>query len=118
MATQGLLVDASDQDQLRHAIELAFHYRGDVTIVRRSSGQKIEGYLFDRDSRAEPGRSVIRLMAATGGRMTIPYDDIEQLIFSGRDTAAGKSFETWLRKFVEKKISGQTASIEADSLDA
>ena len=114
-APQGLEVDASDERQLRHAIELAFHYRGDVTIVRRSNGESIEGYLFDRDVRSEPG--LVRIMPVTGGRVTVPLDDIDRLIFSGRDTAAGKSFETWLRKYVERKLSGKAASIDAESLD-
>jgi hypothetical protein len=114
---QGLAVDASDEAQLRHAIELAFHYRGDVTIARRSGGQPIEGYLFDRDLRSELNRSVVRVIRTVGGRVTIPCDDIERLVFSGRDTAAGRSFETWLRKYVERKLSGEAASIESDLLE-
>ena len=37
--------------------------------------------------------------------------------FSGRDMAHGKSFETWVNKFIEKKLAGETASIECDTLD-
>jgi len=36
------------------------------------------------------------------------------LEFSGRDTAAGKSWENWLRKYAQKKVAGEIASIESD----
>ena len=113
---QGTRVDASDPDQLRKAIELAFDYRGDVTIVRRSDPAPIEGYIFDRRETGENG--VIRLIPSTGNpRVTIPYNDIAALTFTGRDTAAGKSFETWMRKYVQKKLAGEDASIHAEPLD-
>ena len=37
--------------------------------------------------------------------------------FSGRDPAAGKSWEAWVRKYWEKKAAGQTAEIEPEALD-
>jgi hypothetical protein len=42
---------------------------------------------------------------------------IKSILFTGRDTAEGKSFDTWIKKYVEKKIAGQKASIECDDLD-
>ena len=49
--------------------------------------------------------------------MTVAYDDIAELRFTGRDTAAGKSFDTWMKKYVTKKLAGEAANIEADPLD-
>ena len=67
---------------------------------------------------ATPADNVIRMIPANGDdRVTIPVDDIKQLRFSGRDTAAGKSFETWMKKYVEKKLAGKVAQIESESLD-
>ena len=102
-ARQGIVVDAGDPGRLQHALQLAFDYRG---------------YLFDRVTAATPADTVIRMIPANGDdRVTIPVGDIEQLRFTGRDTAAGKSFETWMKKFVEKKLAGEAADIESESLD-
>ena len=50
--------------------------------------------------------------------MTVRYTDIARLEFTGRDTAAGKSFETWVKKYREKKAAGETnIRIEPEKLD-
>ena len=117
-ARQGVVVDASDPERLHHALQMSLDYRGDVTVTRRSTGLEVEGYLFDRVRGATPADAVIRMIPANGGdRVTIPVDDIEQLRFSGRDTAAGRSFETWMKKYVEKKLAGEAAQIESESLE-
>ncbi|HVP74370.1 MAG TPA: hypothetical protein VMS30_11570 [Phycisphaerales bacterium] len=115
---QGYSADASDPQALRRAIELAFDYRGDVTITRRSSPQPIEGYLFDRKNDRAGGGMIVRMIASgSGERIAIPMSDIERIAFTGRDTASGKSFETWVKKYLEKKLAGEKASIESESLD-
>ncbi|MHC5003668.1 MAG: hypothetical protein ACYTJ0_11135 [Planctomycetota bacterium] len=102
---------------LLEGIETAFDYRGDVTIVRRS-GEPVEGYLFDRRRGDSLESSSVRVIARPDGRrLTIAGADIAELHLSGRDTAAGKSFETWMRKYVEKKLAGETASIESEPLE-
>ena len=51
-------------------------------------------------------------------KMSIAYSDIAALAFSGRDTAAGKSFEAWVRKYWEKKAAGEkNIQIEPEKLD-
>ena len=115
---QGYSVDASDQAALRRAIELAFDYRGDVTIMRKSSAPPIEGYLFDRRIDRASGDMTVRLMACgSDERIAIPISDIARIAFTGRDTASGKSFETWVRKYVDKKRAGEKASIESEPLE-
>ena len=39
--------------------------------------------------------------------ISIPYSEIAALAFTGRDTAAGKSFEAWVQKYWEKKAAGE-----------
>jgi hypothetical protein len=40
------------------------------------------------------------------------------LAFTGKDTAAGKSFEAWVRKYNEKKAAGEkNIGIEPEPLD-
>lgn len=116
---QGVSVDATDPIALRRAIDLALHYRGDVTITRRS-GETLEGYVFDckspRDAR--PEEMIVRVIpAGRDERVAVPFGDIARLTFTGKDTASGKSFETWVRKYVEKKMAGESASIESEALD-
>jgi len=101
------------------AIDLAFGYRGDVTLTLRN-GSKVEGYVFDR-------RSVGKTLADCTVRMfpkdrdekvTICYAAIARIEFTGRDTAAGKSFETWMRKFHERKAAGEkNIGLEPEKLD-
>ena len=117
-ARQGVVVDDSYPDRLRDALELALQYRGDVTVTCRSSGREIEGYLFDSVRGTASGEPAIRILLPDGDeRVLIRIDDIAALTFSGRDTAQGKSFETWMKKYVQKKLAGETANIESERLD-
>jgi hypothetical protein len=115
---QGRIVRAADgREALGAAIEMAFDYRGDVTVGRRSSASDVAGYVFDRKIAEAWGDSVLRMICRDDGEyLTIPYADIEHLEFSGRDTAAGKSFETWMKKYVRSKLAGETAEIQPEPL--
>jgi hypothetical protein len=115
---QGYAADASDQAALRRAIDLAFDYRGDITITRQSTPQPIEGYVFDRKTDRSTGQLTVRILVRdTAERINIPQSDVARIDFTGRDTASGRSFETWVKKYVEKKMAGESASIEAEPLD-
>ena len=108
---------ASDAE-VREALEKAFDYRGDITITRKD-GSTVPGYLFDRRSGATLTDSFVRVIAADGsGKTTIAYSDIAALAFTGRDTAAGKTFEAWVKKYWEKKAAGEkNIRIEPEKLD-
>ncbi len=113
----GMVVDDSDADALRRALDAAVDYRGDVTIVRRSTDQPIEGYVFDCTSKSNTNQSTLRLMPKDGSeRVSIQVDDIARIQFSNKDPAAGKSFETWVKKYVTKKLSGESANIQSEPL--
>jgi len=116
---QGLLQGAdmplSSPQQRDQALDQAFDYRGDVTI-HTTDGRVLKGYVFDR--RDDGHRSYIRVIPADGSeRINIYEDDITRLVLSGRDTAAGKSWETWVKKHQEKRARGQSASMEPEPLD-
>jgi len=114
---QGKTADSSDLQSLSCAIDEAFDYRGDVTITT-ASGQTIQGYIFDKSSGSTLAESFIRIIPTKGGeRVTIFYQDIDILKFTGRDTAAGKSFDTWIKKYITKKQAGQAANIHAEPLN-
>lgn len=97
------------------AMDNAFDYRGDVTITTRD-GKTIEGYVFDRRSNI-PEPCVRLIPKDTDDRVIIKYQDIASLVFSGKDTAAGKSWENWLKRYIEKKSAGEHASIESEPLE-
>jgi hypothetical protein len=119
---RGLQFDESDPAALAGALRGIVDYRGDVTVTLRSTGAEIVGYVFDcagaDDAPAgSPGRR-LRVLPADGGPATsVALDDVAAIEVTGRDTAAGKSFETWIRKYVEKKMAGEVASIESTPLD-
>ena len=105
---QGWIPTLCNEDELRDALEKAFDYRGDVTITRKD-GTKIEGYLFDRRTAATLKDSVVRLLPKNvHQKVSISYADIAALAFTGRDTAAGKSWEAWMKKYAQKKAAGET----------
>jgi hypothetical protein len=114
---QGLVPSIASEEELRSALEKAFEYRGDVTITRKD-GSVIDGYLYDRRAASTLGDSLVRLLPANGSpRVSVQYSDIAALAFSGRDTAAGKSWEAWVRKYWEKKAAGESPAIEPEQLD-
>ena len=84
---------------LEEVVDRAFDYRGDVTVVRRD-GTEVVGYLFNRNAEILD-RFVQMFDRAGDGPLTIPYSEIRTIRFTGKDTAAGKSYEAWLRRKTE-----------------
>lgn len=104
---EGWVPELATEEDLRAALEQAFDYRGDVTITRKD-GTSVEGYIFDRRTGATLSESLVRLLPKDSDqKMSISYADIAALAFTGRDTAAGKSWEAWVRKFWERKAAGE-----------
>lgn len=101
----------------RLVLDRAFDYRGDVTLTL-DDGCALECYVFDRREGARLDDSVVRVLPTDGStRRTIPYGRITCVEFTGKDTAAGKTWENWVRRYVEKRLAGERASIEAEPLD-
>jgi hypothetical protein len=117
-AVQGWVPELATEDELRIALEKAFDYRGDVTLTTKD-GQKIEGYIFDRVAGSTLTNSFVRVLPKDSNqRQKIAYADIATLAFTGRDPAAGKSWEAWVRKYWEKKSSGESGlSLQPESLE-
>jgi hypothetical protein len=115
---EGWIPALATDDEIRSALEKAFDYRGDVTITRKD-GSKIEGYIFDRRTASTLKDSVVRLYPRTSDeKIAVSYADIAALAFTGRDTAAGKSWEAWMKKYAAKKASGEKdLSLYSESLE-
>jgi hypothetical protein len=115
---EGWIPALATDDEIRSALEKAFDYRGDVTITRKD-GSKIEGYIFDRRTGTTLKDSVVRLYPKTSNdKISVSYADIAALAFTGRDTAAGKSWEAWMKKYAAKKAAGEKdLSLYSESLE-
>src|SRR3981081_43188 len=114
----GWIPQLASEEEIRVALEKAFDYRGDVTITRKD-GSKIEGYLFDRRTARTLAESSVRLYPKDSNqKISISYTDIAALAFTGRDTAAGKSWEAWMKKYAEKKAAGEkNIALKPEPLD-
>jgi hypothetical protein len=97
---------ASDED-LKVALEKAFDYRGDVTLTLKS-GEKIEAYIFNRFTGDTLADSWVQYFTpkATDKRK-VSYAEIARLEFTGKDRAAGKHWEDWVKAWNEKKAAGE-----------
>ena len=119
---EGWIPELATEAEIREALEKAFDYRGDVTVTRKD-GTSVEGYLYDRRTEPTLEASLVRIIPTPKPgvpveRVMISYADIAALQFTGRDTAAGKTFEAWIKKYWEQKAAGKTnIQIEPEKLD-
>lgn len=105
---QGWSPVLESEADVREAMEKAFDYRGDVTLTLKS-GTSVAGYLYDRRAVASFKDSFVRIIpTGSQDKQVVPYADIGAIAFTGKDTAAGKSFESWVKRYWEKKAAGET----------
>ena len=90
--TQGWAGDASPE-----ALRVAFDYRGDVTLTL-ADGSRVEGYVANLD-----GEELRVWSKGSVETRQIPVGAIQHVELTGRDTASGRSYQTWLRQYEEKK---------------
>lgn len=103
---EGRVFTPGSATEVAEAIDLAFDYRGDVTLTLRS-GEAVAGYLFNRQS-VGPDPYLELFPADRQDPRRISYRDIVAVAFTGADTANGKSWEAW----VSKKESERRAEAE------
>ena len=115
---EGWVPTLVSEDDLRAALEKAFDYRGDVTLTLKS-GERIEAYIFNRLSGATLADSFVQYFTpAASEKRKISYADIARLEFSGKDRAAGKHWEDWVKAYNEKKAAGEeNIALHPDALE-
>ena len=108
---------ASDED-LRLALEKALDYRGDVTLTLKS-GERIEAFIFNRQTGSSLADSWVHYFAPTATeKRKVSYAEIARLEFSGKDRAAGKHWEDWVKAWNEKKAAGEkNIALHPENLD-
>jgi len=114
---EGWIPSLASEVETRQALEKAFDYRGDVTLTLKD-GRVLQGYVFDRRPGSTLQESAVRLIpVGERVKLVVSYAEIAALAFTGRDNAAGKTFEAWVKKYWEKKAAGEkNIGIEAESL--
>ena len=115
---EGWASDLETEEALREAVEKAFDYRGDVTLTLKS-GERVEGYVFNRYVGATLAESWAQYFVANDpAKHKVGYDQIARIEFTGKDRAAGKHWEDWVKAYNEKKAAGEKNSgLEAETLE-
>jgi len=114
---EGDALDASDPARLLASLDAIRDFRGDVTLVLHD-GATVEGFVFDVTVGSDLGSCALRLLApGESTRRTVAGREIAAIRITGRDAAAGKTWENWVRRYAEKRLAGERASIESDALD-
>ena len=104
---EGSVPSLASDEEVRQALEKAFDYRGDVTITTKS-GAKIEAYIFNRQTGSMLADSYIQYFAPNvATKQKLSYAEIARLEFSGKDRAAGKHWEDWVKAYNERKAAGE-----------
>ena len=106
---EGRVFKSVSPAETAEAVELAFDYRGDVTLTLRS-GESVIGYLFNRQVVAD-GSYLDLFPSDSPDPRRISYHDIATIAFTGEDTANGKSWEGWVSK-KESERRAEAAKIE------
>ena len=115
---EGWIPEMASDIEVRTALEKAFDYRGDVSITLKS-GEKIEAYIFNRHTGASLAESWVQYFASNASdKRKLSYADIARLEFSGKDRAAGKHWEDWVKAYNEKKAAGEkNIGLHPDTLE-
>ncbi len=104
---EGWVPTLASDDDLRQALEKALDYRGDVTLTLKN-GERIEAFIFNRHTGQTLADSFVDYFTPKAPeKRKVSYAEIARLEFSGKDRAAGKHWEDWVKAYNEKKAAGE-----------
>jgi hypothetical protein len=105
---EGWVPKLATDDDLREALEKALDYRGDVTLTLKS-GERIEAFVFNCHTGATLAESWVQYYTPSAPeKRKVGYAEIARIEFSGKDRAAGKHWEDWVKAYNAKKAAGET----------
>jgi hypothetical protein len=115
---EGWAPTLASEDDLRDALEKAFDYRGDVTLTLKS-GERIEAFIFNRHTSPALADSWVQYFVPGDAiKHRLSYALITGIEFTGKDRAAGKHWEDWVKNYNEKKAAGETnIALAPDALE-
>jgi hypothetical protein len=104
---EGWVPALATDDELREALEKALDYRGDVTLTLKS-GELIDAFIFNRHTGPTLADSWVQYFTPSAPeKRKLSYAEIARIEFTGKDRAAGKHWEDWVKKYNEKKAAGE-----------
>ena len=115
---EGWIPELASEEDLRTALEKAFDYRGDISLTFKN-GERVEAYVYNRHTGSGLGDSYLQYFASNApDKRKVSYADIARVEFTGKDRAAGKQWEAWLKKYAEKKAAGEkNIALHPEALD-
>ena len=115
---EGWVPELASEEDLRTALEKAFDYRGDISLTFKN-GERVEAYIFNRHTGSGLGDSYVQYFASNAPeKRKVSYAEIARIEFTGKDRAAGKQWEAWLKKYAEKKAAGEkNIALHPEALD-
>lgn len=115
---EGWVPELASEEDLRKALEKAFDFRGDVTLTTKS-GERIEAYIFNRIAGATLADSYVQYFTPKAeDKRRLSYAEIARLEFTGKDRAAGKHWEDWVKAYNAKKAAGEkNIALHPEKLD-
>lgn len=115
---EGWVPEVAEEKDLRDALEKAFNYRGDITLTLKS-GEHVEAFVFNRHTGDTLAESWVQFFAPNvEGKQKVSYAEIARLEFTGKDRAAGKHWEDWVKAYNERKAAGEkNIGLEPDALE-
>jgi len=104
---EGWVPALAGEDDLRLALGKALDYRGDVTLTLKS-GERIEAYIFNCQTGPTLADSFVQYFTPSAtDKRKVGYAEIARVEFSGKDRAAGKHWEDWVKAYNAKKAAGE-----------
>ena len=115
---EGWVPTLANEDDLRQALGKALDYRGDVTLTLKN-GERIEAYIFNSQTGPTLAESFLQYFTPNApDKRKVSYADIARVEFSGKDRAAGKHWEAWVKAYNERKAAGeQGIALHPDALE-
>mgnify|MGYP005866976147 CR=1 FL=1 len=109
---EGTRLKTDTRPALAEALRLAADYRGDVTL-RRADGSTVEGFIYNYDLNTDSVELFVKESARASEVGSVPATSIQEIHFSGEDTAFGKSWDDWTAKS-EKQRKAEARRIEEE----
>jgi hypothetical protein len=104
---EGWVPTLASDDDLRQALDKALDYRGDITLTLKN-GERIEAFIFNSLPGPTLAESFVQYFTPSSNeKRKLSYAEIARIEFSGKDRAAGKHWEDWVKAYNEKKAAGE-----------
>ncbi len=104
---EGWIPEFATEEDVKQALEKAFDYRGDVTLTLKN-GERFEAYIFNRQTGSSLADSYVQYFTPKEqAKQKVSYTQIARLEFTGKDRAAGKHWEDWVKAYNERKQAGE-----------